>query len=99
RYSLYNWGGLGEPTNYIGLANYREIFSHDEFLNALSNNVELFLAIFVIQNVVGLPLAMALDAGLRFHEFYRAALFMPVIVSLVATGFIWQIILVPNFGI
>src|SRR5262245_15405891 len=28
RFSLYNWGGLGEPTNYVGLANYREIFSN-----------------------------------------------------------------------
>jgi ABC-type sugar transport system permease subunit len=99
RFSLYNWGGLGEPTDYVGLANYREIFSNSEFANALGNNIELFLAIFVIQNVVGLPLALALDTRLRFHEFYRAALFMPVIVSLVATGFIWQIILGPNIGI
>jgi raffinose/stachyose/melibiose transport system permease protein len=98
RFSLYNWSGLGEPTDFVGLQNYRDIFSNDEFLNALGNNVELFLAIFVIQNLVGLPLALALDTKLRFHEFYRAALFMPVIVSLVATGYIWQIILGPNIG-
>lgn len=98
RFSLYNWSGLGEPTDFIGLQNYRDIFSNSEFLNALGNNIELFLAIFVIQNVIGLPLAMALDTRLRFHQFYRAALFMPVIVSLVATGYIWQIILGPNIG-
>jgi len=98
RFSLYNWSGLGEPTDYIGLQNYREIFSNSEFPNALWNNVQLFLAIFVIQNVIGLPLALALDTKLRGHEFYRAALFMPVIVSLVATGYIWQIILGPNIG-
>jgi ABC-type sugar transport system permease subunit len=98
RFSLYNWSGLGEPTDYIGLKNYTEIFSNHEFHNALSNNVQLFLAVFVISNLVGLPLALALDMKLRFHEFYRAALFMPVIVSLVATGYIWQIILGPNIG-
>lgn len=98
RFSLYNWSGLGEPTDFIGVTNYREIFSNREFLNALWNNVQLFLAIFVIQNIVGLPLALALDTKLRGHEFYRAALFMPVIVSLVATGYIWQIILGPNIG-
>lgn len=98
RFSLYNWSGLGEPRDYIGLQNYREIFGNTEFLNALGNNVELFLAIFVIQNVVGLPLAMALDTKLRFYQFYRAALFMPVIVSLLATAYIWQIILGPNIG-
>jgi raffinose/stachyose/melibiose transport system permease protein len=98
RFSLYNWSGLGEPTDYIGLKNYTEIFGNEQFHNALWNNVQLFLAIFVITNLVGLPLALALDAKLRFHEFYRAALFMPVIVSLVATSYIWQIILGPNIG-
>jgi raffinose/stachyose/melibiose transport system permease protein len=98
RFSLYNWSGLGEPTDYIGLKNYTEIFGNHEFRNALWNNVQLFLAIFVILNLIGLPLALALDTKLRFHEFYRAALFMPVIVSLVATGYIWQIILGPNIG-
>jgi raffinose/stachyose/melibiose transport system permease protein len=98
RFSLYNWSGLGEPTDYIGLKNYTEIFTNHEFHNALWNNVQLFLAVFVISNIVGLPHALALDMKLRFHEFYRAALFMPVIVSLVATGYIWQIILGPNIG-
>src|SRR5262245_7664159 len=96
RFSLYNWSGLGEPTDYIGLANYREIFSNSEFPNALWNNVQLFLAIFVIQNVVGLPLALALDTKLRGYEFYRAALFMQVIVSIVASGHLWQITVGPH---
>jgi ABC-type sugar transport system permease subunit len=99
RFSLYNWSGLGEPTDYIGFKNYTEIFGNSDFRNALWNNIQLFLAVFVISNVVGLPLAIALDTKLRFYEFYRAALFMPVIVSLVATGYIWQIILGPNIGI
>lgn len=98
RFSLYNWSGLGDPTDFVGLGNYRDIFSNHEFVNALWNNVQLFVAIFVIQNVIGLPLALALDTRLRFHQFYRSALFMPVIVSLVATGYLWQIILGPNIG-
>ena len=98
RFSLYNWSGLGDPTDFVGLGNYRDIFSNNEFPNALWNNTQLFLAVFVIQNVIGLPLALALDMRLRFHQFYRSALFMPVIVSLVATGYLWQIILGPNIG-
>jgi raffinose/stachyose/melibiose transport system permease protein len=98
RYSLYEWSGLGEPTEWVGLGNYLEIFSNKQFLNALWNNAQLFLAIFIIQNLVGLPIALALDSKLRFRETYRAILFLPVIVSLVATGYIWQIIFGPNIG-
>ncbi|MCO5222699.1 MAG: sugar ABC transporter permease [Thermomicrobiales bacterium] len=98
RYSLYNWTGLGPATDFIGFANYTEILRDAQFRGALWNNVQLFLAIFVIQNVIGLPIALALDTKLRGHEFYRSALFLPVIVSLVATAYIWQIILGPNIG-
>jgi raffinose/stachyose/melibiose transport system permease protein len=98
RFSLYNWTGLGNPTDFVGIGNYREIFSNREFGNALWNNVQLFLAIFVAQNIIALPLALALDGKPRFHEFYRAGLFMPVIISLVASGYIWQIIFGPNIG-
>lgn len=98
RFSLYEWSGLGPPTLYVGLANYGEIFSNPEFLNALWNNVQLFIAVFLVQNLIGLPLALALDGKPRFHQAYRAGLFMPVIISLVASGYIWQIVFGPNIG-
>jgi len=99
RYSLYDWTGLGPPKDYIGLQNYSEILHDRQFLDAMWNNIQLFLAIFVIQNLIGLPIALALDTKLRGHEFYRSALFLPVIVSLVATAYIWQIIFGPNIGV
>jgi raffinose/stachyose/melibiose transport system permease protein len=98
RFSLFDWSGLGAPTIFVGLANYREIFSNPEFLNALWNNIQLFVAVFLLQNLIGLPLALALDGKPRFHQFYRAGLFMPVIISLVASGYIWQIVFGPNIG-
>lgn len=98
RFSLFDWSGLGPPTLFVGLANYREIFSNPEFLNALWNNIQLFVAVFVLQNLIGLPLALALDGKPKFHQFYRAGLFMPVIISLVASGYIWQIVFGPNIG-
>jgi raffinose/stachyose/melibiose transport system permease protein len=98
RFSLYDWSGIGEPTDFVGLRNYRDIFSNGEFPNALGNNIQLFLAILVLQNVVALPLALALNTRPRFHETYRAILFLPVIMSLVATGYIWHIIFAPTVG-
>ena len=86
------------PRITSGFANYSEILHDRQFLDAMWNNIQLFLAIFIIQNIIGLPIALALDTKLRGHEFYRSALFLPVIVSLVATAYIWQIILGPNIG-
>lgn len=97
RFSLYNWSGL--VSRPIGWGS-RITGRSSRITNSATRSgitFKLFLAIFAIQNVVGLPLAMALDTKMR-GPVYRAALFMPVIVSLVATWYIWQIILGPNIG-
>jgi ABC-type sugar transport system permease subunit len=99
RYSLYDWSGFGEPVEFVGLQNYRDIFRDAEYPNALWNNVQLFLAVFVLQNLFGLPLAWLLDRRPRFFELYRAILFLPVIISLIATGYMWQMIFGANIGI
>ena len=53
----------------------------------------------MFQHTVGLFLAVQLNARPRFMEVYRTILFLPVILSLVATGFIWTLMLSPNIGI
>jgi raffinose/stachyose/melibiose transport system permease protein len=98
-FSLTDWTGMGRPGNFVGLANYREVLGSSEFYNAAWHNLEFFLAILVVQHTVGLFLAVQLNARPRFMEVYRTILFLPVILSLVATGFIWTLILSPNIGI
>ena len=99
RVSLYAWSGFGEPTDYVGLANYQSVVVSPVFWNALWHNVLIFLSIFVLQNVVGLFLAVLIHARPRGYEFYRAAIFMPGILSLVATGLMWQVIFGSNIGL
>lgn len=99
RVSLYQWSGIGEPTHFIGLQNFATALTSPTFYAAFWHNVELFAAIFVLQNTIGMFLAVLLHRRPRFFEFYRAALFLPVIISLVATGLIWQLIFGSNIGL
>ncbi len=99
RVSLYQWTGMGEPTNFIGLRNFAGVLTSAVFWNAFWHNVVLFAAIFVLQNTVGLLLAVLLHGRPRFFELYRAVIFSPVIISLVATGLIWQLIFGSNIGL
>ena len=97
--SLFDWSGDGIDMNFIGVANYAEAIRSTELYRAGWHNLIFFLAIMAIQNTIGLFLAIQLDARPRFVEFYRTVLFMPVLVSLVAVGFIWSLMLSPNIGI
>ena len=63
------------------------------------HNLIMFVAILIFQHTVGLFIAVQLHAKPRFMEVYRTILFLPVIISLVSTGFIWTLMLSPNIGV
>ena len=97
--SLYDWTGIGTDRTFVGLANFREMLGSEEFWGALGHTVVFFLAIVAFQSTVGLFLALQLHARPRFHTVYRVLLFLPVTLSLVNTGFIWQLMLSAQFGL
>ncbi len=97
--SMTNWTGFGGELEFIGLANYAELLTYWPFYRAAMHNAIIFLAILVFQHTVGLYIAVLLNEKPRFMQFYRTVLFLPVIMSLVATGFIWTLMLSPNIGL
>ncbi|MBV9539244.1 MAG: sugar ABC transporter permease [Acidisphaera sp.] len=99
QFSLTDWNGFGPVRHWIGLANYREALHSPALYRAAWHNLLFFATIFVIQNTVGLFLAVQLNARPRFMEVYRTILFLPVIISLIATGFVWELMLSPNIGL
>ena len=96
--SLTNWSGLGTDYHFIGLGNYRDALVHWPLYRAALHNFEIFIAILIFQHTVGLFIAVQLNAKPRFMQFYRTVMFLPVIISLVSTGFIWTLMLSSNIG-
>jgi raffinose/stachyose/melibiose transport system permease protein len=97
--SLYDWTGIGRDRRFVGLANFREMLASAEFWAALSHTTAFFVAMVAFQSTAGLFLAILLNARPRFHAVYRTVLFLPVTLSLVNTGFIWQLMLSTQFGL
>ena len=93
-----------EGNQFVGLQNYVTLFTDtlwsEQFLNALKNNIFFFLVHMVVQNSIGLLLAVMLTTRrLRMSSTYRTLLFMPTMLSVVIIGFIWKLILSPLWGI
>jgi raffinose/stachyose/melibiose transport system permease protein len=89
---------------FVGLGNYRTLLTDPQwaprFWGALRNNVVFFLFHMLIQNPLGLLLAVLLDSRvLRGRALYRTVLFAPTVLSFVIVGFIWQLILSPLWGV
>ena len=98
-YSLYDWNGIGSPV-FVGLANFKEIFTQDEVaLGAFVNNLK-WLAVFVtVPIILGLLAAVAISRIKRGQSFYRVSLFLPYVLSAAIAGKIWTTLYNPYFGI
>jgi raffinose/stachyose/melibiose transport system permease protein len=90
-YAFTDWDGLTDA-KFVGLDNFRELFRDPVTSGALWHTLYLAGAFFVLVNVFGLALAMALNRTLKSRNLLRAVFFAPVVMSPLAVSFIWQYI-------
>ena len=96
--SLSNWNGISRFA-FDGLNNFGRVITSGSFLAALRHNAIMVGAFFVLTNAVGLGLALLLNRRPAGYQIYRTLIFLPAILSLVATGFIWTVMLDPEIGV
>ena len=97
-YSFTSWDGISPNVKFIGLANYKEIFTSARFGNALKNTVILTVFISIFENSIALGLALIVDNVRWGKNFFRSAFYIPVLISGIVSGFIWKIMYNYNFG-
>ena len=97
-YSFTSWDGISPDVKFIGLANYKEIFTSARFGNALKNTVILTVFISIFENLFALGLALIVDNVRWGKNFFRSGFYIPVLISGIVSGFIWKIMYNYNFG-
>lgn len=90
RLSLFEWNLLS-PAKYVGLKNFISMFGDQRVLNSYWRTIE-FSAISVLAiNILAFVFAMMFASRLIKHKnFLQSLLFMPVILSVVAVGVVWE---------
>lgn len=96
--SFTDWTGLGWDINFIGLDNFKRIFSSRNVLLPISNTLKFALFTVIFQNLVALVVALILNEDFKGRNFFRAIFFLPSIISTVAVGYIWTLIFDPVQG-
>jgi raffinose/stachyose/melibiose transport system permease protein len=99
-YSLFDWKGFGTKT-FIGLENYKELFTSHSigFMKALGNSLLLALFSVVIQLPIALGLALLLGKGRKGERGFLSIYFMPVLISTVVIGQLWLKIYNGSYGV
>ena len=90
---------LLSPPQWVGLANYRALPKDPYFAQAMVHSA-IYTVLFVPLSVAGgLLTAIALNRPIRGIRVYRTAVFVPVVVSTIATVIIFLWVFDPNFGL
>ncbi|MDI9350265.1 MAG: sugar ABC transporter permease [Candidatus Symbiobacter sp.] len=98
RLSAYDSSGFGKET-FIGLGNYLALAQDPIFLHSLYN----LLLILVIGGVVVFGLAflfsISLNSGIWGKKLFRALIFVPNVIAVVAIATFWSFLFTPRYGL
>jgi len=84
-----DWNGVTSSYHYVGLRNFFSIFKDTEILNPFLNTIFFTVVTVFCVNILGLLLAVALNNSFKGADFIKTCIFMPMVVSLVLTSYMW----------
>ncbi|GAA0178867.1 sugar ABC transporter permease [Clostridium sediminicola] len=101
-YSFFKMNSYSDNVIFVGLQNYKRIFSDSIFYTALKNNGLYALISLICQIGFGLFLAIILESSLinkKMKNIFRNIYFLPSLISITAIGLLWYFIYSPNIGL
>ena len=87
------------PSNWLGLANYRELLSDGFIWRNFTISAKYVLISVTGQVLVGFGLAMLLNRPFPFKGLITTLLLLPMMLSPAVVGLFWKLLYDPNFGI
>lgn len=99
--SMTNWTGFSNNYKYVGLDNYKRIFTDTpEYWHAIGVNFRFAISSTIIQTLLGFVLAFVLyNMSKKWQEFYKTALYLPVILPAAVVAVMWAFIYTPDYGL
>ena len=86
------------PPLWIGLGNFEEMWEDRGFKQSFRNTLVYVGLVAPASVLLGLGLALLIEAGARGRAFFRAVFFLPVVSLTVAMAAAWQYLLHPTIG-
>ncbi len=78
-----------DSTTFVGLRNYRTIFTDPDLLDVIKNNLLWLVVATTLTVGLGLLVAVLVDR-VRIESIIKSALFIPMAISFVGAGVIWR---------
>ena len=88
QYSLTDWDGFSPTSHFVGLQNYKTVFTNPTYFTVFKVSIYYFIGTF-FQLGIALLFATMLSFKVKFANFWKGVLFFPYLLNGVAIGFIF----------
>jgi raffinose/stachyose/melibiose transport system permease protein len=95
-YALTDWSSFKSEIGFVGLQNFQDLISSGTLLSSLRITLIYAVLVAIFQNLFGLLLALLLERDTKINRFARVMFFIPVVMSALAAGYVFQAILKPD---
>lgn len=98
-YSFTDWNIYAASLKFIGLDNYKEMFSDPKVITAFKNTLIFAFVVTILQNTLGLGLALMVNEVIYLKGLLRTIFFLPFIISPLIIGHLFTAIYHPSNGV
>jgi ABC-type sugar transport system permease subunit len=95
-YAFTDWSAFRQGFSFIGTDNFARLFADGSLLSALRVTLIWAVLVALMQNGFGFLLALLLERDSRVNRGARIAFFIPVLLSPLAVGYVFQALLRPD---
>lgn len=85
--------------NYIGLANYAELFQDEVFIKSITNTLIFTVGCLLVQFLIGFALAVFFNQNFKISKFVRGLLMMPWMIPMTVTALIFKFMFATDVGV
>ncbi len=97
--SLTDWDGL-KPSTFVGLANFRSIFSEDMFFpHSVTSTLYFALFTVIVGTIYAFAVSLLLNQKIAGRGFFRSVFFLPYVVPSIGAAIVWAWMFESNFGV
>lgn len=97
--SFYNWNGYSPTKKFIGIKNYTDLLTDENFRLSFVNTILYGFGSTILQNILGLALAIFLNTKFKGHKVVRTIVYLPVMISGLIMGYIMYFVVQNNGAI
>lgn len=98
-FAFTDWDGVTPSPSFVAGDQFARILHDPNAVVAVRNTLLVAVTVMIVQNLIGLLIALGVNSRIKSRNILRVLIFAPVVITSIAVGFLWKNLLAPEGAI